>query len=141
MVNECALESGQWKNSPLARILIGNTQKVKSFLLQEQLQMYQKAQHLRTIFCCSCRACCCHFLQFNCNVAPKLRFHAYVISVFKDELIFLFKTSKKVRFQFLREALINRAPLTGLYIFQFSQIGRLVHLSVSQRGTDQQIPL
>ena len=49
-------------------------------------------------FCCSCRVRCCHFLQFNCNVAPKLRFHAYVISVFKDELIFLFKTSKKVRF-------------------------------------------
>ena len=124
MVNECTLESGQCKNSPLARILIGNTQKVKSFLLQEQLQMYQKAQHLRTIFCCSCRGRCCHFLQFNCNVAPKLRFHAYVISVFKDELIFLFKTSKKVRFQFLREA----------------QISRLVHISVSRRGTDQQSP-
>ena len=117
----------------------GNTQKVKSFLLQERLQMQQKAQHLRTIFCCSCRAVCCHFLQFNCNVAPKLHFHAYVISVFKDELMFL-KDFKKVRFQFVRDALINRAPLIGLYIFQFSQIGRLVHLSVSRRGTDQQSP-
>ena len=80
--------------------------------------MYYKAQHLRTVFCCSCRARCCHFLQFNCNVAPKLRFHAYVISVFKDELIFL-KDFKKGKVLVSQRRTDQRSPFD-----------RLVHLSI-----------
>ena len=33
-------------------------------------------------FCGSCRVRFGHFIQFNCDVAPRSRFHAYVVSVY-----------------------------------------------------------
>ena len=35
-----------------------------------------------TIFYGSCRVRFCHFIQFNCDVALRSRFHAYVVSVY-----------------------------------------------------------
>lgn len=128
MVNECALESGQWENSPLARILWKHIESQVFPIVGTMTDVLQSAA-FENYFCWSCTVHCCPFLQFNCNVAPTLRFHACVISVFKDELIFL-KDFKKGK------VLVSQRGTD-----QPSAFNRLVHLSVSRRGTDQQIPL
>ena len=37
---------------------------------------------VETIFCGSCRVRFFHFIQFNCDLALRSRFHAYVVSVY-----------------------------------------------------------
>ena len=37
---------------------------------------------VETIFCGSCRVRFFHFIEFNCDVALRSRFHAYVVSVY-----------------------------------------------------------
>ena len=135
MVNECALESGQWENSPLVRILWKHVEKqvfpivrtitdvLESAAFENYflLQLQGTLLPLFTIYnLIAVWPLSFAFITFLVIVWQINKYNTIqnVISVFKDEFIFLYKTLKKVRFQFLREALIKQAPLTGLFIFQ-----------------------
>ena len=70
-----ALETGQWRNKPFARIL-RKYMKRQAFLTIGNISKGRSAAFMRTIFC-SCRVRFCLFVQFNCDVALRRRFHAY----------------------------------------------------------------
>ena len=54
--------------------------KVKSFLLSEPAIITKRSIFATSIFFLSSRVRFCHFIQFNCGVALRPRFHAYIVS-------------------------------------------------------------
>ena len=73
----------RWKvDSGEANLRQGSLKRQVFVIIGTIITKHSSVAFVAAIFCGSCRVRFCHFIQFNCDVILRSRFHVYVVSVY-----------------------------------------------------------